>query len=88
MVSRTGSAAYAGSVRLHCALGLLGVLLCGLATAWLTGAYRLPSPPHRAPLHRRGTRAVDRGHAGRHLVAAIQSPVVDLLLSESLFTHS
>ena len=43
MVSATGSAAYAGSVRLRCALGLLGILLCGFGIAWLTGAYRLPT---------------------------------------------
>jgi hypothetical protein len=42
MVSATGSAAYVGTVRLRGTLGLLGVLLCGLAIAWLTGAYRLP----------------------------------------------
>lgn len=43
MVSARGSAAYAGSVRLRLGLGLLGVLLCGLAVAWLTGTFRLPT---------------------------------------------
>jgi hypothetical protein len=43
MVGATGSAAYAGSVRVRLGLGLLGVLLCGFGIAWLTGAYRLGS---------------------------------------------
>lgn len=43
MVGPTGTAAYAGSVRVRLGLGLLGVLLCGLGIAWLTGAYRLGS---------------------------------------------
>jgi hypothetical protein len=43
MVSARGSAAYAGSVRVRLGLGLLGVLLCGLGIAWLTGGYRLPA---------------------------------------------
>jgi hypothetical protein len=47
MVSATASAAYAGSVRVRCGLGVLGVLLCGFGVAWLTGAYRLPTPRAR-----------------------------------------
>jgi len=43
MVSARGSAAYAGSVRLRLGLGLLGVIICGLAVAWLTGTFRLPT---------------------------------------------
>jgi hypothetical protein len=42
MVSATGTAAYAGSALPRWVPDLLGVLLCGLGIAWLTGAYRLP----------------------------------------------
>jgi hypothetical protein len=45
MVSRRGWIAYAGAPRalhLRWALGLLLVILCGLAIAWATGASRLP----------------------------------------------
>jgi hypothetical protein len=42
MVSAAGTAAYSGSLPVRWATGLFGVLLCGFAIAWLTGAYRLP----------------------------------------------
>src|SRR5262249_26438144 len=42
MVSAAGTAAYADSPLPSWAPDLLGVLLCGLGIAWLTGAYRLP----------------------------------------------
>jgi hypothetical protein len=41
MVSATGTAAYADSPLPRWVPDLLGVLLCGLGIAWLTGAYRL-----------------------------------------------
>ncbi len=47
MVSATGTAAYADSPLPRWVPDLLGVLLCGLGIAWLTGAYRLPGLPAR-----------------------------------------